>query len=63
MNYFSDVTLDETKTAMESLGVMIVRETPEFHTIDIVAEERKINKIAMEDIVQWIEEVPLPGPS
>lgn len=58
--YFRDVTPEEAKAVMESIGITVIKEVPELRTIEIAVEEGKIMKIAREDIVQWIEEVPPP---
>src|SRR3990172_254102 len=60
VTYFKDVALEEMKTTLAILGVTILREEPDLHYIEIALESGKMMKIAQEDIVQWIEEVPPP---
>ncbi|MBI5096296.1 MAG: S8 family serine peptidase [Nitrospirae bacterium] len=52
--------MEEAKAAMESLGAIVLKEEPDFRTLEIAVEEGKITRIAQEDISQWIEDVPPP---
>lgn len=61
ITYFRDVTTEEAKTAITDMGITILKEAPDFHYIEVATEEKQIMKIAQQDEVQWIEEVPPPA--
>jgi len=61
ITYFRDVTAEEAKATLSTMGITLLKEAPDFHYIEIATEENQIMKIAQQDEVQWIEEVPPPA--
>lgn len=58
---FADASLDEAEIAIKNMGGKVLERVDDFYRLTVNIHPNSISRIAQEDIVRWITEIPPPA--